>query len=114
MLSYSSHDADGVIVLSVEEAEPGGWVMTQREWLYKTIAECPDPRFVIDMRAIQYMASSDIGVLLTLKRRIDARKGKVAIANVDPFIRDLLRTMGLDKLFTITPDVADALRAVSS
>jgi anti-anti-sigma regulatory factor len=53
-------------------------------------------------------------MLITLKRRIDARKGKVAIVNVDPFIYDVLRMMRIDKLFTISPDMPAACAAVSA
>lgn len=114
MLSYSGHDADGVQIFTVEEARAGEEFTSQREWLYKTIESREDPRFVIDLGAIHYMASSDIGVLITLKRRIDARKGKVVIINVDPFIYDVLRMMRIDKLFTITPDMPSALAALGS
>lgn len=112
MLSYSGHDANGVTVFTVEDAKEGDVVMAQREWLYKTIESAENPRFIVDLAAIQYMASSDIGVLITLKRRVDARKGKVAIVNVDPFIYDVLRMMRIDKLFTICEGMPAAVAAV--
>ena len=102
------------MILTVEETKIEEYSTTQREWLYKTIEGCEDPRFIIDLGAIQYMASSDIGLLLTLKRRIDTRKGKVAIVNVDPFILDVLRMMRIDKLFTISPDMTSAVAAVKA
>src|SRR3954469_17015831 len=92
MLNYSGHEADGVLVLTVEDGTFGEANTTHREWLYKTIESREDPRFAIDLGAIAYMASSDIGLLITLKRRIDARKGKVVLCNVDPFIFDVFRT----------------------
>lgn len=112
MLNYSGHEAQGVMVFTVEENPSNEGVMAQREWLYKTIESREDPRFIVDLSAIQYMQSSDIGVLITLKRRVDARKGKVVLTNLDPFIFDILRTMRIDKIFTITPDMASALAAV--
>jgi anti-sigma B factor antagonist len=114
MLSYIGHEASGVLVFVVEDdpANEGG-MMAQREALYKMIEGREDPRFVIDLGAVQYMQSSEIGVLITLKRRIDARKGKVVLVNVDPFIYDILRTMRIDKLFTIAPDLASAVKAMS-
>ncbi len=112
MLNYCSHEADGILILTVEETKIEEYTTTQREWLYKTIETREDPRFVIDLAAIQYMASSDIGLLITLKRRIDTRKGKVAIVNVDPFILDVLRMMRIDKLFTIKSNMPEAVAAV--
>jgi anti-sigma B factor antagonist len=113
MLNFSSHDADGVLVFTVEEGEIGEHSTTQREWLYKTIESREDPRFIIDLDAVSYMASADIGLLITLKRRIDLRKGKVALVHVDPFIYDVLRTMRIDTLFTIAQSMSEAIAVVS-
>ena len=114
MLSYSGHEAGGMLIFTVEEAAADDELSSQREWLYKTIESREDPKFAIDLGAIKYMASSDIGLLITLKRRIDAKKGVVAIFNVDPFIYDVLRTMRIDKLFTIVEDFKAAAIAVKA
>jgi anti-sigma B factor antagonist len=114
MLNYCSHEADGVLVFTVEEADAEQQYNTsQREWLYKTIESREDPRFVIDLGALNYLASSDIGLLITVKRRIDARKGKVVIVNVDPFIMDVLKTMRIDKLFSFSDDMHSAVASLS-
>jgi anti-sigma B factor antagonist len=113
MLSYSGHECDGVLVLTVEEGEPGEGTAAQREWLYKAIEGRAEGRFIINLDAVRYMSSSDVGVLLTLKRRIDAHKGKLALANVNPFVFDVFRAMRLDRLFTITPDMPSAFEAVA-
>jgi anti-sigma B factor antagonist len=114
MLRYSSHEAGDVLVFTVEEAEPGYLPTADREWLYRTIETRDDPRFVIDLGAVNYLASSDIGLLVTLKRRIDARKGKVVLVNVDPFIVDLLHTMRIDTLFRIHESVPAAVASLSA
>jgi anti-sigma B factor antagonist len=114
MLNFSSHEAYGVLIFTVEEASHGESSPTHREWLYKTIEARDDPRFVIDLAAVTYLASSDIGLLITIKRRVDTRKGKVALANVDPFIVDVFKTMRVDKLFMITDGVPKAVAAVCS
>jgi anti-sigma B factor antagonist len=114
MLSYSGHEANGVLVLTVEENPTGEGVMAQREWLYKTIEGRDDPRFVIDLGNIQYMQSADIGVLVTIKRRVDTHKGKIVLIKVDPFIMDILRTMRIDKLFPVAPDLNAAIKLMSA
>lgn len=113
MLSYSSHEASGVLVLTAEKSEEGEGQSTQREWLYRTIETRDDPRFAINLGEIEYMSSSEIGFLITLRRRIDVRKGKVVLFQVDSFILDILRTMRLDKLFLIADDLNSALAKLS-
>ena len=113
MLSYSSHETGGVLVFTAEKAAEGDGQPSQREWLYKTIESREVPRFAIDLGQIEYMSSSEIGFLITLRRRIDTRKGKVVLFRVDTFILDVLRTMRLDKLFLIADDLNGALACLS-
>lgn len=108
MLSYSGHEASGVMVLRAENSAEGEHQVSQREWLYKLIESRDDPRFAIDLGEIDYMSSSEIGFLITLKRRIDSRKGRVVLFGLDGFILDILRTMRLDKLFLIADDLNEA------
>src|SRR5690349_11498427 len=114
MLTYISHESSGVLILTAEKCAEGEAPLSQREWLYKTIESREDPRFAIDLGEIDYMSSSEIGFLITLKRRIDARKGKVVLFGVDSFIFDLFRTMRLDKLFLFADDLSGALARLSA
>lgn len=114
MLSYITHESGGVLVLTAEKGAEGELQLAQREWLYKAIEAREDPRFAIDLGEIEYMSSSEIGFLITLKRRIDTRKGKVVLFRVDSFIFDLFRTMRLDTFFPIADDLTGALNKLSA
>jgi anti-anti-sigma factor len=102
---------NGVLVIAFEDtaASRDDRQSSLRENLYRSIESHPDPRFALDFSAINYMASSDIGFLLTLKRRIDARKGTFVLFEVDPYIVDALRTMKLLTFFPIVETRSDAL-----
>ncbi len=79
MLKFTAEEASGVLVIAFEATDEnaGDWQSTQREWLYKLVESRSDGRFAIDLSEINYLASSEIGFLMTLKRRIDRRQGKV-------------------------------------
>lgn len=116
MLSYRPQNANGVLVLTAEESDAteGDQPASRREALYQAIEAHPDSRFAIDLGALNYLTSSDIGLLITLKRRIESRKGRLVLFGVDPYIQDILRTMHLHQLFEIVPTFADALKRASS
>src|SRR5262245_66121688 len=114
MLSYSSHESGGVLIFTAEKSAEFDLQPSQREWIYKSIETREDPRFAINLGQIEYMSSSEIGFLITLRRRIDARKGKVVLFGVDGFILDILRTMRLDKLFFIAEDLDGALAKLNA
>jgi anti-sigma B factor antagonist len=111
MLSFTTKEVKGVLVVAFEAGEDGrtDWQNNQRDWLYQLIESRPDPRFAIDLSDVNYLASSEIGFLVTLKRRIDRRQGKVVMFGAAPYILDLFRTMNLTRIFEITDSLPAAL-----
>lgn len=111
MLRFTTQELSGVLVVAFEATEDGAtdWQMTQRDWLYKLIESHPGPRFAIDLTDVNYLASSEIGFLVTLKRRIDRRQGRVVMYGIGPYIMDLFRTMNLVKIFDISETLPAAI-----
>jgi anti-sigma B factor antagonist len=111
MLRFTTHEASGVLVIAFEATDDSAadWQTTQRDWLYRLIESRSDSRFAIDLSDVNYLASSEIGFLVTLKRRIDRRQGKVVFFGLTPYIMDLFRTMNLVKILDIEDHLAAAL-----
>jgi anti-sigma B factor antagonist len=112
MLKFTTLELSGVLVIAFEASEDSAaydWQSTQREWLYKTIESHPDPRFALDLGEVDYLASSEIGFLVTIKRRIDRRQGRVVVFGARPYILDLFRTMNLVKILDIVDDLPAAM-----
>ncbi len=88
MLEFTTRDVHGVLVVAFEATDDGAidWQSTQRDWLYKLIESHPDTRFAIDLSEVNYLASSEIGFLVTLKRRIDRRQGRVVMFGAGDYI----------------------------
>ena len=86
MLNFTTSEAAGVLIIAFEPTAENNydWQSTQREWLYKLIETREDSRFAIDLSEVTYLASSEIGFLVTIKRRIDRRKGKVSSSGWAP------------------------------
>ena len=88
MLKFTTEEANGVLVISFEATDDnaGDWQSTQRDWLYKMIESREDARFALDLHDVNYLASSEIGFLMTIKRRIDRRHGKVVMFGVGAYL----------------------------
>jgi anti-anti-sigma factor len=116
MLNSTTHDVGGVMVITLEDAGdvPDDRQPSQRETLYKLVQASEDPRFAVDLGRLEYMSSADFGFLISLKRRVDAKKGKLVLFDVDPFIIDALKTMKLLSLFPIAEDLSGALLLLPS
>jgi anti-sigma B factor antagonist len=112
MLNFTTNEVKGVLVIAFEATEDGltDWQTSPRDWLYKLIESHSGSRFALDLADVNYLASSEIGFLVTLKRRIDRRQGKVVMFGAAPYILDLFQTMNLTRFFEIADTLAAALR----
>jgi anti-sigma B factor antagonist len=111
MLNFTTSEAGGVLIIAFEPTDETNydWQSTQREWLYKLIESREDSRFAIDLSEVNYLASSEIGFLVTIKRRIDRQKGKVVFFGISPYLQDIFRTMNLNRVLDIVESRNDAL-----
>jgi anti-sigma B factor antagonist len=111
MLNFTTSEAGGALIIAFEPTEDPNydWQSTQRDWLYKLIESRADPKFAIDMAAVNYLASSEIGFLVTLKRRIDRRQGKVVFFGMSPALLETFRMTNLHRVLDIVGARNDAL-----
>ena len=111
MLNFTTNEAGGVLIIAFEPTDETNydWQSTQRDWLYKLIESREDPRFAVDLNEVSYLASPEIGFLVTIKRRIDRRKGKVVFFGISPYLQDIFRTMNLNRVLDIVESRSDAL-----
>ncbi len=79
MLSWTTHDVAGVLVITLEPSPVGidERQAKERQALYEIIQTRPDARFAVDLGRVDYVSSADIGFLITIRRRTDVRKGKL-------------------------------------
>ena len=62
------------------------------------------PRIVVDMAKLEYMDSSGLGMLLTLREQVKGNKAEVVIARPRGEVRELLELACFDTLFTFRHD----------
>jgi len=66
-------------------------------------------KLVLDFAAVKFMSSQALGVLLQLKRALDAVKGKVIIAGIRPELHKIFKLTNLHKLFSFHNELDKAL-----
>ncbi|MBF0107592.1 MAG: STAS domain-containing protein [Magnetococcales bacterium] len=62
----------------------------------------PNSAFVIDMKRVEYLDSSALGMLLLLREYAGADKADVRIINCKSMVERLLKVANFDRLFKIT------------
>ena len=82
--------------------------------LHRTLAdllERPVPRIVVDLTDLKFCDSVGLSSFVTSKQVITARGGWLSFAAADPFLCQLLETVGLGRYFAIFPELDDAVAA---
>ena len=83
-----------------------------RDALYELVQNRPEASFAVDLQKVDYLSSSGVAILVGLKRRMEARGGKIVFYHIQPIVRDLLAMTKLDRFFTIVEDEPQALASL--
>jgi anti-sigma B factor antagonist len=116
MLGFKTHEVGGVLVLAFEATEDlvTNWQVTERDWLYKLVESHRDARFAIDLSGVNYLASTEIGFLVSLKRRIERRQGRVVVFGVGPYVLEVFQAMNLIRNLDIVESLGLALAKLAA
>jgi anti-sigma B factor antagonist len=75
------------------------------------LLERPVPRIVVDLTDLKFCDSMGLSAFITSKQVITARGGWLSFAGANPFLAQLMATVGLSRYFAIFPEVDDAIAA---
>jgi len=70
-----------------------------------------EDKILLDFRAVQFMSSSALGVLLRFYKRCKEVKVRLKLCNIAPDILQVFKITNLTKVFEIHKTPEDALRA---
>lgn len=64
---------------------------------------------VLELSGMDYLSSAGIRIFISLHKKLSAQGGKLALAGLQPYCREVLRVSGLDKHFPIFASLNEAL-----
>ncbi|MBK8100652.1 MAG: STAS domain-containing protein [Planctomycetes bacterium] len=67
---------------------------------------------VIDMRLVKFINSTALGAVIKAHKRCKAEGGELVVAQPSPFVRDVVKKVGIDKLIPLHDSEQDAVKAV--
>lgn len=73
-----------------------------------TLIDSGSSKVIIDMRGVEFMDSSGLGVLVSALRRLRDGGGILRLVGTQPSLKRVLAITGLDKLFALYPEVEAA------
>jgi anti-sigma B factor antagonist len=70
-------------------------------------------KLIININEIEFLASTGVGVLVGVLKRVHARNGKIILISTNERNLKILRIMGLTKVFKIIPSISEAVALIS-
>jgi anti-anti-sigma factor len=101
------HEQNQVTVITVINEECGGMLKA-----IEPMIERGRLLFVFDMAQANFLNSVNIAAIIATRNRIVAAGGKVAISNLSANIKAVFRILKLERLFDLTLDLDQAIKAV--
>lgn len=66
-------------------------------------------KIIIDLSAVDYISSVGLRVLLSALKKQKERDGSIKLASLQPFVRDIFKMTGFDRIFSISRDQEEAM-----
>ena len=83
-----------------------------RQVIDKELDKMAKPQLLFDLRDLTFMDSSGLGVILGRYKKIQARQGEIAIANVPSSVTRLFEMSGLHKIMRLYDSRTEAVRSM--
>ena len=77
--------------------------------LLELVEKLDNRKLILDFAAVRFMSSQALGVLVQLRKAVDAVKGKLVIAGIRPELHKVFKITNLNKLFIFHTDLDKAL-----
>lgn len=78
----------------------------------ETLVERGVNHLVLDLRLVKFINSTALGAIIKAHKRCRADGGDLVIAQPSPFVREVIRKVGIDKLIAMHDTEQDAVKAI--
>jgi anti-anti-sigma factor len=78
----------------------------------ETLVERGVNHLVLDMRLVKFINSTALGAVIKAHKRCRADGGDLVVAQPSPFVREVIRKVGIDKLIVMHDTEQDAIKAI--
>ena len=101
-----------VTVITLDGHLDSGSAPDVQAGLEKLVAE--QPRVLLNLGSLSYLSSAGLRVLLLVGRQARSTGGRLAMADAQPEVAEVLSATGFISFFMITDSVADGVKALAA
>jgi len=106
---------DGVTIVSFNEISMGAAaeIETLSRQMTHLIEGDKPMKMVVDFEKVKFFSSQTLGLLLDVRKKLQAYNGQVVISGINPQLHRVFKITNLDKIFTFYPDVESTVNGIS-
>ncbi|MBC7784326.1 MAG: STAS domain-containing protein [Burkholderiales bacterium] len=79
------------------------------EQLSAVVVSSGEARWIVDLSGAEYFGSALLGMLVNLRAKVRASRGKLALCQIGPALERVIKTSSMERLFTIVVTRDEAL-----
>ncbi len=83
-------------------------ILEIQEELEKLVAANAECKLLLSFSNVEHLSSAALGMLLTLKAKVEKNKGLLRLSDINPQIFEVFRITRLNKMFEIYPTLGAA------
>lgn len=106
MEEYSIRNEKNKVLIVTKDLN--GKAFLEFEEIINTFLENGVENIIISFKDIRYITSTAISILLDTKKILEGRGGKVIIANLNEYVKWVLKTCGADTVLTLAENIVEA------
>jgi len=99
-----------VATLTIPSIQEERVISQIRESLFKLVDEMAHRKLVIDFRAVSFLSSQMISVMIALDKKISSIDGKLILSGLKPNLKKIFVITKLDKVLTFTDNEGIAVK----
>jgi anti-anti-sigma factor len=106
-----TEERDGVTIIKLRGQLTLEFVATLKSE-FNSVADSPDRQLVLELSTLEQIDSSGLGVILSLLKRIRARKGDVKLVKLHGQPQEIFHLLRLDRIFEVYDNVETAIQSL--
>ena len=111
-MEISLQEQDGCLVISIDgrlDAITAPLLQSR----FEEVLTPEKPRIIVDMAGVDYISSGGLRVLMIMTKEVRAMGGGIVLAQLHPFVEDILRMSGFHTLIPAAVTREEALKLLA-
>ena len=104
---------DEVLIFTIKGRLDAATAPIAEETIKEKLAENTQ-RLLFDLSGLEYLSSGGLRVILSAAKEIRRREGKVALAELKPYVYEIFEVSGFTSMIPIKDTIAEGLKELAS